>query len=111
MSIKNRLSNGTIDLGSGDTVIFTVAADTRIAVSDFSSYATSAETVVYFRSPDDTSANGEEIDRKIFAVNEPADISKLVGKGFEAGERIVANSTGTGVNASMSFSLFDGEDV
>lgn len=111
MSIFTKRTNGTVDILPADTVIFTVPANERIAVSHFSCDSTAATTVTFFRSPDNTSAGGKRLDSQIFVVDETFDIGGVVGAGFEAGERIIAVGLAAGVNATMAYTLYDGDDV
>ena len=111
MTIFTKRDNGTVDILAADTVIFTVQDNERIAVSYLSSFSTAATTVTYFRSPDDTSAAGEQLDEQIFTVSSRSDIGGVVGAGFSAGERIIAVGLATGVNATMAYTLYDGDDV
>ena len=67
--------------------------------------------MTFFRSPNDTSASGEQIDEQIFTDPSRFDMGGLVGGGFSAGERIIAVGLATGVNATMAFTLYDGDDV
>ncbi len=111
MSIKTRLSNPTVDVLASDTVIFTVDAASRIAVSAFSCYAASATDVTFYSSPNNTSASGDILATKTFATDEEKDISEIIGQGFVAGRRIIAVGDSTGVNATMTYTLYDGDDI
>ena len=111
MSIFTKRSNGTVDILAADTVIYTVQDGERIAVSHFGCDSTAATTVTYFRSPNDTSASGNRLDSQVFAVDETFDIGGVVGAGFTAGERIIAVGLATGVNATMAYTLYNGDDV
>lgn len=111
MSIFTKRSNGTVDILAADTVIYTVETAERIAVSHFSCFSTASTTVTFFRSPNDTSASGKQIDEQVFTANSRFDIGGIVGDGFEEGERIIAVGLATGVNATMAYTLYDGDDV
>lgn len=111
MAIKTKLTTGTIDILASDTVLFTVDSDTRIAVSAMTSNSTAATSVEYFVSPNDTSASGDRLDVHTFAVDDTIDISALISLGFSAGDRIIANGAATGVNATIAYTLYTGDDV
>lgn len=111
MTIKTKLSNGTIDILAADTVIFEVADNTRIGTSAFTCHSTAATDVTFYTSPNLTSASGKILDKVTFAIDETQDISSLVSLGFAVGENIIAVGAATGVNATMAFTLYDGDDV
>lgn len=111
MAIKTKLTTGTIDIAASDTVLLTVAADTRIAVSAMTSDSTAATTVEYFSSPNDTSASGDRLAMQPFAVDDNLDISALISLGFSAGDRLIAKGAGTGVNVTIAYTLYSGDDV
>jgi hypothetical protein len=111
MTIKSGLKDGVVAVLASDTVIFTVANDTRIVVDAFSCHATSAATVTFYSSPDNTSAGGEEIGKYTFAEDQDLDINAVVFQGYTAGERIIAVGSTTGVNASLTYTKYDGDSV
>jgi hypothetical protein len=111
MGIKNGLSNGTIDILATDTVIFDVATATRILISEFSCDPTAATSVSFYRSPDLTSASGKRLGDVSFSIDGTVDIGFLIGQGFSFGQNIIAIAVATGVNATMTYALFDGDSV
>lgn len=111
MAIKTKLTTGTIDILASDTVLFTVDSGTRIAISAMTSDSTAATSVEYFVSPDNTSASGDRLSKLTFAVDDTLDISALISLGFSAGDRIIAKGVGTGVNATIAYTLYSGDDV
>ncbi len=111
MTIKTKLTTGTIDILATDTVIFTVSAGERIAISAMTSDSTAATFVEYFSSPDNTSAAGDRLSKLTFAVDDTLDVSALISHGFTAGTRIIAKGNATGVNVTMSYTEFTGDDV
>jgi hypothetical protein len=112
MSIFTKRSTGVIDILASDTVIYTVEALERIAISAMTSDSTAAATVEFFSSADDTSAAGDRLTSLTFTADgEALDISALISQGFDAGTRIIAKGSGTGVNVKMSYTLYTGDDV
>jgi len=111
MAIKTKLDTGTIDITTGDTVIFTTAASTRIGVSAFTCYASAAATVTFYSSPDDTSAAGDILAKVTFATDDEQDISAIIGLGFPAGQRIIAVGSVAAVNATMAYAEYTGDSV
>lgn len=111
MTIKTKLTTGTIAILAADTVVYTVQASERIAISAATSDSTAATTVEYFSSPDDTSASGDRLAKETFTVDANQDISALISLGFPAGTRIIAKGAATGVNVTLAYTLYDGDDV
>ena len=111
MAIKTKLSTGTIDILAADTVLFEVDTAERIGVSAFSCFSSAATDVTFYSSPNDTSASGKVLAKHTFAIDEEIDISAVIGLGFSAGQRIIAVGAATGVNATLAFALYTGDDV
>ncbi len=111
MAIKTGLSNDVVAVLAADTVIYTVSTDTRAKVEAFNAHATAAATVTFYISPDDTSASGDVVGSYTFALGEDLDINALVGQGYDAGKRIIAVADVTGVNASLTYTLWTGDQV
>lgn len=107
MTIKTKLTTGTIDILAADTVIHETSD--RIAVSAFTCYSTAAATVTFYSSPDLTSASGDVIAKQIFAIDDTTDISPIISLGFT--ENIIAVGDAVGVNATASYTQYTGDDV
>jgi type V secretory pathway adhesin AidA len=111
MAIKAGLTNGTVDLLTSDTVIYTAQALERVKVEAFNCKSTTSGVVTFYRSPDDTSASGKEVGKYTFGIDEDIDINAMVGQGYAEGERIIAVASVVDINASLTFTLFTGTDV
>jgi len=111
MGIKTKLTTGTIDILTSDTVLITVPTAERYAISALSCFSSAATTVTFYTSPDNTSAAGDIIDKQVFAIDDTFDISAMIGLGLSAGQRIIAKGLATGVNATIAFAEYTGDDV
>ena len=107
MTIKSRLSGLTIDIGATDTAIHSTTD--RIAVSGLSCYSTAATSVTFYVSPDLTTASGEILTVVDFLAGESKTVSALTGMGFT--DNIIAVAGLVGVNATLTYTQYSGDDI
>mgnify|MGYP003664229656 CR=1 FL=1 len=93
------------------TVIYEVATDERISVSGWFVHATSAADLEIYSSPNLTSASGDLIYKKTYAIDDTLDVSQLIDSGFKEGENLIAVASVAGLNTTMTYTLYTGNDV
>lgn len=113
MAIKSNVAIPVQDIGATDTLLLQATGSvTRYGVQSCVFHNTSASnrTVTVYESPDGTSASGDQVAVYTLAPNESADIIEIVGQSYTAAgpENIVAQASGTGVNARITVTQYDG---
>ena len=113
MTIKAALPIGPVELLASDTTIINISsipAYTRYRVEAFNIHNTTGApiTVTFYYSPDTTSASGSEIAVITLGALENDDVNAIIGQGRE--DNIIAVATAVGVNATMTYVGFGGDD-
>lgn len=113
MTITSNVGLGVTAILATDTSLVVPASPTqRLVISAFSIHndgtAGATRTVELYLSPDTTSAAGDRV--AYYAVGDDAsvDVIELIGQGLEVGENIIGVASGTGLNAHITVTNYDG---
>lgn len=113
MAIRGNIGLATVDILASDTTIVLPAAPAeRIAISAFSIHNTGASSVTlnFFLSPNTTSAAGKRVAQYTLSGNSSADVVELLGQGLAVGRNVIAVGSGTGCNATVSYTEYTSGD-
>lgn len=113
MSIKSGLPIGPIAVTTGDTTIFDLSAVVgvdRYRIEAMSAHNTTGASVsvLFYYSPDTTSASGDEIANVSISANDTVDINAIIGQGRL--DNIIAVGSAVGVNVTATYVAFSGDD-
>lgn len=114
MTIKSGIGANSIVVGSGDTTLLNPSSDERFVVSSgtFHEQTGAAETVELFISPDATSAAGERFQEMKFSPDETKNPVSIYNRAVTAGSFLIAKAaTGGRVEANLTFTLYDGDEL
>jgi len=111
MTIRSKISTGTISILDTDTVILQVVG--RVGIESMNCFNGSANdvTVTFYVSQNNTSAGGVIVSVNSLSAGEELDINAIVAQGYTEGQYIIAVADSVGVNCSTSFTEFSGSDV
>lgn len=110
MSIKSNVGIPLVSIAVTDTTLLNpVAPVERIAVTACVLHNTNAaaRTVTLWESPNLTSASGVEIAVYVIGPDESVDVEEIIGQGYAVGRNIIAQASGTGVNAVSTVTQYD----
>lgn len=114
MTIKSGIADNNNLLASGDNTLLSPSADQRMTVTSgaFSETTGAAETIELFISPNATSASGKRFAKMVFSPDEDKSPVAIFNRAIGAGNFLVAKATnGNRVNADLTFTLYDGDDL
>ena len=103
-----------INIGTGDTVGFTVPAGEKYKVTAANSLNDTGASVNYdaYNSPDDTSASGDKVASDLYlAAGDSSPLSEILGQSYTAGRRLILVATAVGINLSITYTKYTGDDV
>ena len=113
MSIFGNIRLGVTAIAAADTSLI-IPADPveRLVISAFSIHsdgsAGATRTVELFLSADTTSAAGDRVAYYSVPNNGSVEVIELIGQGLEVGENIIGKASGTGLNAHITVTNYDG---